>query len=407
MKKKLGEILVNAGAVTLADIESALGDQSAGEPARLGELLLAAGKITSAQLGWALAQQAGVPYVELPPLPRAVLELVPLALQQRYRFVPLRCDGTELTIAMADLANAEVIAILEQQWTKVHVSVAGGDEVDQAIASAAAMLGVAPPHELPRVAPPIAPRQPAQAAPSFELDEQALVAVAPPMDQGAPLPPEGLRRSPASPRVEDLFGDLNLESARTGIAAQSPEATALEVGVSMGGASPAASAPPVVEAGADDALVVGDFLASEEPSPHEAIAAEEDLPELVPEGTGPVIEGVHEVSGKVIDVGSAPDFPIHELVPSGAVPPISESTPAPPAAVAPHLPALTALPDWLGGGAPVQLSAPSGSVPPSAGWTGALDHLAPSKLVQGVTRVLLAKGLLTEQEILAALGQKK
>jgi hypothetical protein len=40
-------------------------------------------------------------------------------------------------------------------------------------------------------------------------------------------------------------------------------------------------------------------------------------------------------------------------------------------------------------------------------WTGALDHLMPSKLVVGLTRALLARGLVTEEEILAALGQKK
>ena len=61
-----------------------------------------------------------------------------------------------------------------------------------------------------------------------------------------------------------------------------------------------------------------------------------------------------------------------------------------------------ALPDWLRTETP---AAPrSGNPSP---WTGALDHLMPSKLVVGLTRALLARGLVTEEEILAALGQKK
>jgi hypothetical protein len=63
------------------------------------------------------------------------------------------------------------------------------------------------------------------------------------------------------------------------------------------------------------------------------------------------------------------------------------------------------LPDWLKEAGPAAPEPVAGSIP--GAWTGALDHLAPSKLVLGITRVLLEKGLVTEAEILAALGQKK
>ena len=94
-----------------------------------------------------------------------------------------------------------------------------------------------------------------------------------------------------------------------------------------------------------------------------------------------------------------------------AIPPPPPTAPAPEVtqARAPEplaAPTGEALPDWLktepGAGA-VQQTKPADSPM----WTGALDHLMPSKLVVGLTRALLARGLVTEEEILAALGQKK
>ena len=92
--------------------------------------MLASGRISSQQLARALADQHQVPFVELPALPQAVLDLVPLQLQREYRFVPLESKDTELSIAMADLSNLEVVNRLEEQWSKVIVHVAAGDEID-------------------------------------------------------------------------------------------------------------------------------------------------------------------------------------------------------------------------------------------------------------------------------------
>ena len=171
MKKKLGEILVTTGAVSGADVDAALRDQSAGEPSRLGDLLVANGKLTSNQLARALAEQYQLPFVDLPPLPQAVLDLVPLDLQRQFRFVPLKSDGAELFIAMADLANIEVLAVLEQQWTNVHVHVAGGDEIDALHATLSGIFA-APVEDLPNVAPSISPLSPSadDLFGSFELD---------------------------------------------------------------------------------------------------------------------------------------------------------------------------------------------------------------------------------------------
>ena len=340
MKKKLGEILVSSGMVSKADIADALSDQSAGEPSRLGDLLVAAGKLSATQLAQALAQQYEVPFVELPPLPQAVLDLVPLDLQRQFRFVPLRSEGTELSIAMADLADREVLPQLETQWTKVNVAVASGEEID---ALHATLSGLFKPPE------PVSTLQSEDLFGSLELDEP----IAPPVPVARPAPP----------RAEDLFGDLNLESSRTGIPAEAPE-------VELEGSGPVITA---------ERVGTGPLL---------------DL--VAREGTGPVVDTpfFRDAAGDVVP--SIPDLPFQ--VSDSAI--LAAQTSAPPVSTPSSI--SEPLPDWLGGG-----TRPAPPVAEPQAWTGALDHLAPSKLVLGLTRALLARGLVTEAEILAALGPKR
>ncbi len=372
MRKKLGEILVETGAASEADVDEALRDQNAGEPNRLGDLLLANGKISAHQLARALSQQHGLPFVELPALPQAVLDLVPLELQRQYRFVPLEQKDTELSIAMADLSNLEVIAELEKTWTKIHVSVASGDEID-ALHATLSGLFVAP---APLVS---APGLAEDLFGTFDLEPEAPSAPSPvPViaPVGAPRP------SPAaSPRVEDLFGDLNLESARTGISAQPPEE----------GAPSELSGPVVTGEVIGAALVVS----AEPDDPALEVAAEPA------ENSGPIV-GAREGTGPVVDTPFFREVSVGALVPSQPLPFSSQSSVVPvssaPVESSPSTPGQP-LPDWLKSDTAVSSAGSS--------WTGALDHLAPSKLVVGLTRALLARGLVTEAEILAALGQKK
>ncbi len=366
MRKKLGEILVETGAASSDDVESALAEQSAGEPNRLGDLLVANGKLSPKDLARALSSQYKLPYVELPSLPQALIDLVPLELQLQFRFVPLEQKDTELTIAMADLANLEVVATLEQTWTKVHVCVAASDEIDALHATLSGLF--------------ISPVPPAP----------------------SPMP------SRASPKAEDLFGDLNLDSSSTGIPVK-----------------PAPIAPLTVEERADAAsaeALFGDLNLSSTsgidrlppPVPAEPAKAPEEEPVVdgepaensgaisVPgpkEGTGSILAMLADGgTGPVVDTPFKSDVSVGALVPSQ---PLPFSTPTPAKLEAPaetSSPPGPALPDWLGESSPSAIA---------SAWTGALDHLAPSKLVVGLTRALLAKGIVTEEEILAALGGTK
>lgn len=437
-KKKLGEILVSTGAASGADVASALADQAAGEPSRLGDLLVATGKLSSASLARALAEQYQLPYVDLPQLPQAVLDLVPMDLQRQFRLVPLKSEGTELFIAMADLANIEVLAVLEQQWSKVHVHVAGGDEIDALHATLSGLFS--PAQGTPAAAAAISSDD-LFGSLDLEVEEAEAPALARTGSDPSPVPviaplhavprPSPVAPSSAPPLAEDLFGDLNLDSGKSGITAKPLDLS--------GPALPNVTMPL-------GAVTVTEMVAIPEPapSPPEAELVPEVVPEaeVVQEGSGPVLVGVREGTGPLLDMllkeGSQP---LGDLLPREGTGPVVDTPFAPASAMMPPVadapftssrsalsalgipaPQLTApapevtnasppeplpppasgeaLPDWLrGDAAAAQNTAESGA------WTGALDHLMPSKLVVGLTKALLAKGLITEQEILAALGQ--
>jgi hypothetical protein len=65
------------------------------------------------------------------------------------------------------------------------------------------------------------------------------------------------------------------------------------------------------------------------------------------------------------------------------------------------------MPSWLDADAPVPTQPPaSGFVLTPGEWTGRLDDVPPSRLMVGAVKALVTKGLLTEAEILEALGRK-
>lgn len=189
MRKKLGEILLASGAVTQADLDLALGDQTAGEPARLGDLLVSLGRLTPMQLAKALSLQHAIPFIQLPPVPADVLGSVPVEYQQQHRFVPFRVTGDSISIAMADPSNTDVLEELRTSLNKkVNRYVGAGDEIDAVHATLAA-----PSVELPSIAPAVAP-----------------VGQAPVADALFGSLDEGLPASSSSSLGDELFSGLDL-----------------------------------------------------------------------------------------------------------------------------------------------------------------------------------------------------
>jgi type IV pilus assembly protein PilB len=108
--KQLGEILLDEGLVTEAQLLAALDEQMAGG-ASLGRTLVELGILTEGQLVKALAQQVGMLYVDLDefPVDRTAVTLVPGALCRRYTVLPIGFDGPNLLLATADPSNVMAV----------------------------------------------------------------------------------------------------------------------------------------------------------------------------------------------------------------------------------------------------------------------------------------------------------
>ncbi|MDP1919601.1 MAG: hypothetical protein Q8L14_25340 [Myxococcales bacterium] len=94
--------------------------------------------------------------------------------------------------------------------------------------------------------------------------------------------------------------------------------------------------------------------------------------------------------------------PAAEPEPDDAVVMMEEPAPEPAPVPAPQ----ESLPSWLGSAASAVAEAPQGLVLQPGEWTGKLDDTPPSRLIVGAVKALMHKGLLTEAEILEALGKK-
>ena len=105
-KKRLGEILMDAGELTQEQLDYALKEQKKGKK-RLGEVLVDLKFLTERKILKTLEKQLSVPYVFLSDfeiMPEAI-SAVPIFLAERYTLVPIKKEGNRLTIAMNDPTN--------------------------------------------------------------------------------------------------------------------------------------------------------------------------------------------------------------------------------------------------------------------------------------------------------------
>lgn len=123
MKKKLGEILIEQGVVTQAQLDLARAEQER-TGGKLGRILTGLGFATEAEISQALSLQTGVQQVDLGqirPTPEA-LDLIREALALEYELLPLRIEGDSAVVAMAN--PTDVVAIDRiQRLTNLFVRV--------------------------------------------------------------------------------------------------------------------------------------------------------------------------------------------------------------------------------------------------------------------------------------------
>ncbi len=112
-RRLLGQILKELGCVHEGMIQEALSVQRE-KGGRIGEILLELRHIEAADLARALASQAGLPFFDLaaqPPAQDAIAK-VDLATARAFGVVPVKLAGKVLTVAIADPANASMLADL-------------------------------------------------------------------------------------------------------------------------------------------------------------------------------------------------------------------------------------------------------------------------------------------------------
>lgn len=133
--KQLGDILLDEGLLTEAQLMAALDEQVIrGES--LGRVLVDIGMLTEAQLVRALAAQVGMQFIELTdyPVDRAAVALLPAAVCRRYTALPIAIHDGALVLAMADPGN--VLAVDDARTLSrlpVQTVVATRDDLEQAI----------------------------------------------------------------------------------------------------------------------------------------------------------------------------------------------------------------------------------------------------------------------------------
>ncbi len=114
-RKKIGEILVDRGALSLSDLSHVLGESDTAKE-RFGALCLSRSLITEEELALALAEQFGMEYVDIGgfKMDEAVLDMFPDDAPCRYRFVPMNVRDDGIEVAIAD--PTDIIAMDELEF---------------------------------------------------------------------------------------------------------------------------------------------------------------------------------------------------------------------------------------------------------------------------------------------------
>lgn len=109
--KRLGELLVEAGLITPAQLQSAITHQKIAR-GRLGSNLVALGYISEEVLMDFLSHQAGVPQMDVRDLeiPQAVLKLIPYRLADQFTMLPVATkEPKALVVAMSDPSDLNAV----------------------------------------------------------------------------------------------------------------------------------------------------------------------------------------------------------------------------------------------------------------------------------------------------------
>jgi len=116
--KKIGELLLEKKIITPEQLAFALKAQES-EKRFIGHILVDKGWITYEQLLINLSEQYHIPFIRLAnaEISKEALDAVPLKVAIRHRVMPIRLDGTKLTVA---IANPQDVRVLDELRLALH-----------------------------------------------------------------------------------------------------------------------------------------------------------------------------------------------------------------------------------------------------------------------------------------------
>ncbi|RJX28004.1 MAG: type II/IV secretion system protein [Dethiobacter sp.] len=135
VKKRLGDILIEIGAITEEQLKAALVEQKKSKK-RLGRVLIEKNFLSEEKLLKGLEEQLKIPRVDLDKLTinTEAVYSIPYTMARRYNVLPVKREGKNLTVATADPLNViafDDIAVLT--GCKVSAVIATDEEIRKAI----------------------------------------------------------------------------------------------------------------------------------------------------------------------------------------------------------------------------------------------------------------------------------
>ena len=134
-KKKIGDVLKEAGVIDDFQLESALSHQR-NWGGKLGAILVELGFVQEPELARALAEKLHLPYVNLfdPEIPEEITSLIKPEIAKKYHVIPAKRDGKSIVLAMADPMDLEAMdSIRFATGSNIKPALSMGSEIEKAI----------------------------------------------------------------------------------------------------------------------------------------------------------------------------------------------------------------------------------------------------------------------------------
>lgn len=338
----LGTLIFRAGLLAEEQLEDAL-QEGMRTGKRLGEVLLERGLLHERDLGRMLAGQKGLPFVEISASDAdpAALRMLPVEKARMQMALPLRYEGGNLVVAVADPSNELVLENLRRTiGSEPVLEVAAHGDLMRAIEEAYAAL------EAPAAEPQLQEPQPAPAPVQPEPLESLSPPAVTPLPTVLPPPEERAAHAEAPPPLQPQPPVQPVEQPPPAVAVP-PPASPVETEPPPLLPPPAAETqqPAAVEQPAPEP-VIAPLQPPVEPAPVDPAAFEPAPVEPAPLEPAPVepaaVEPVSEAVAPVVEAVPEPEPPVAPAPPVEQPPLQPESPPAPepltPAAVAPPEP---------------------------------------------------------------------